>query len=101
SAAWACIATASRRWNRRSCACACSPTPTLRNGPNPSPASMARPEAGGAGLEGILADWRRRTDTTLAAALDALDGHTEPRLLAAMRHAVLLGGKRMRPLLAY
>jgi len=62
---------------------------------------MARPEAGGAGLEGILADWRRRTDTTLAAALDALDGHTEPRLLAAMRHAVLLGGKRMRPLLAY
>ncbi|MDH5835698.1 polyprenyl synthetase family protein [Luteimonas sp. M1R5S59] len=36
----------------------------------------------------------------MAGALDSLDG-TEPRLLAAMRHAVLLGGKRMRPQLVY
>jgi len=59
------------------------------------------PETGGAGLDDIVARWRSRADTTLAAALDALEGSTEPRLLAAMRHAVLLGGKRMRPLLAY
>ncbi len=47
-----------------------------------------------------LVVWRERADRALTAALDDLDG-TEPRLLAAMRHAVLLGGKRMRPLLAY
>ncbi len=62
---------------------------------------MPTPEPGGTGLEATLAGWRSRTDRTLAAALDALDGRTEPRLLAAMRHAVLLGGKRMRPLLTY
>ena len=44
--------------------------------------------------------WRRRIDAALDSALSA---HTaaDPRLLAAMRHAVLLGGKRMRPLLVY
>lgn len=47
-----------------------------------------------------LAAWRERADTALARALDGLGG-TEPRLLAAMRHAVLLGGKRMRPMLVY
>ena len=62
---------------------------------------MPTPEPGGTGLEATLAGWRSRTDRTLAAALDELDGRTEPRLLAAMRHAVLLGGKRMRPLLTY
>ncbi|MGJ4731208.1 polyprenyl synthetase family protein, partial [Luteimonas sp. SDU101] len=62
---------------------------------------MATPDPGGPELQARLADWRRRTDATLAAAFDALEGQTEPRLLAAMRHAALLGGKRMRPLLTY
>jgi farnesyl diphosphate synthase len=48
----------------------------------------------------LLAAWRERSDTALARALDGIAG-TEPRLHAAMRHAVLLGGKRMRPLLVY
>ena len=61
---------------------------------------MATPEAG-SGPDDTLARWRSRADIALAAALDGLEGRTEPRLLAAMRHAVLLGGKRMRPLLAY
>ncbi|WP_202845284.1 farnesyl diphosphate synthase [Luteimonas saliphila] len=47
-----------------------------------------------------LDQWRLRADAALAAALDSVDD-TEPRLLAAMRHAVLLGGKRMRPLLVH
>jgi farnesyl diphosphate synthase len=44
--------------------------------------------------------WRQRIDAALGSALSA---HTaaDPRLHAAMRHAVLLGGKRMRPLLVY
>ncbi|WP_407351935.1 (2E,6E)-farnesyl diphosphate synthase [Luteimonas sp. R10] len=47
-----------------------------------------------------LEAWRTRADAALARALDSIE-HGEPRLLAAMRHAVLLGGKRMRPLLVY
>lgn len=48
----------------------------------------------------LLAGWRQRADAALADALP--DARTEPRRLhAAMRHAVLLGGKRMRPLLVY
>jgi farnesyl diphosphate synthase len=44
--------------------------------------------------------WRARADAALAAVLPDCDA--EPaRLHAAMRHAVLLGGKRMRPLLVY
>ena len=44
--------------------------------------------------------WRARADAALTAALP--DPESEPRRLhAAMRHAVLLGGKRMRPLLVY
>jgi len=55
----------------------------------PDPATPAR-----------LAQWRARVEATLAAALP--DPRTEPaRLHAAMRHAALDGGKRMRPLLAY
>lgn len=44
--------------------------------------------------------WRARSDHALARALSE---HTvaDARLQAAMRHAVLLGGKRMRPLLVY
>jgi len=48
---------------------------------------------------GLLACWRQRIDVALAATLDGIAA-TEPTLLAAMRHAVLLGGKRLRPLLA-
>jgi len=47
-----------------------------------------------------LARWRERADAALHLALP--DPHLPPqRLHAAMRHAVLLGGKRMRPLLVY
>lgn len=47
-----------------------------------------------------FARWRARADAALASALP--DSDTPPnRLHAAMRHAVLLGGKRMRPLLVY
>ena len=47
-----------------------------------------------------LPGWRHRVDATLEAVLPP--PATEPRRLhAAMRHAVLDGGKRMRPLLVY
>ncbi|HEY0660690.1 MAG TPA: (2E,6E)-farnesyl diphosphate synthase [Lysobacter sp.] len=47
-----------------------------------------------------LTDWRARADAALARVLP--DSEAAPqRLHAAMRHAVLLGGKRMRPLLVY
>jgi len=49
---------------------------------------------------GKLSRWRTRIDAALAAALDT-SAHTESTLHAAMRHAVLLGGKRVRPLLVY
>ena len=51
-------------------------------------------------LDRTLSDWRERADAALAHALPVTDA--EPRRLhQAMRHAVLLGGKRMRPLLVY
>ncbi|RNF86361.1 (2E,6E)-farnesyl diphosphate synthase [Montanilutibacter psychrotolerans] len=51
-------------------------------------------------LDRRLAVWRERADAALVRALP--DPHTSPqRLHAAMHHAVLLGGKRMRPLLVY
>ena len=47
-----------------------------------------------------LQQWRVRIDAALARALP--DPSTPPqRLHSAMQHAVLLGGKRMRPLLVY
>mgnify|MGYP001272961891 CR=1 FL=1 len=46
----------------------------------------------------LLDAWRARIDLALERSLDPATG-SEPRLLAGMRHAVLLGGKRMRPLL--
>jgi farnesyl diphosphate synthase len=62
---------------------------------------MARAEpAAGTRTSQLLAAWRERSDTALTRALDGV-ADTEPRLHAAMRHAVLLGGKRMRPLLVY
>lgn len=57
------------------------------------------PEAAN-GTAAQIERWRARTDTTLLHALDTVaDG--VPHLHAAMRHAVLLGGKRMRPLLVH
>ncbi len=50
--------------------------------------------------EPLLAAWRDRIDAALERALP--DPDTSPRPLhRAMRHAVLLGGKRMRPLLVH
>jgi len=48
----------------------------------------------------LLSDWRTRIDAALSTALGHLT-NSEPTLLAAMRHAVLLGGKRLRPLLVH
>ena len=52
------------------------------------------------GFDGLSGAWRARVEATLAGALPAaaLPPH---RLHAAMRHATLDGGKRMRPLLVY
>ncbi len=44
--------------------------------------------------------WRQRVDAALEHALTH-QSLTDSRLQAAMRHATLLGGKRMRPLLVY
>ncbi len=53
-----------------------------------------------AGLEATFTRWRARVENSLQAALPAAE--TAPRRLhAAMRHAALDGGKRMRPLLVY
>ena len=49
---------------------------------------------------GSVARWRSRVDATLERSLPAVDA-SPARLHAAMRHAVLDGGKRMRPLLVY
>ncbi|PJJ99080.1 geranyl transferase [Lysobacteraceae bacterium NML91-0213] len=51
-------------------------------------------------VSGRFDAWRQRADAAIGGALDTLAG-SEPRLLASMRHATLLGGKRMRPLLVY
>ena len=56
--------------------------------------------AGTPGTATRLDGWRLRIDRVLEAAL-ARHPAAEQRLGDAMRHAVLLGGKRMRPLLAY
>ena len=56
--------------------------------------------AGGPAVAELLDAWRTRIDGVLEAALAAHPA-AEERLGAAMRHAVLLGGKRMRPLLVY
>ena len=50
--------------------------------------------------EAQLSAWRARIEAALAHALPATDAPPQ-RLHAAMRHAVLNGGKRMRPLLVY
>ncbi len=57
---------------------------------------MSDPAAAGS----MLAAWRERADAALARALPAPQSPPQ-RLHAAMRHAVLLGGKRMRPLLVH
>jgi farnesyl diphosphate synthase len=50
-----------------------------------------------------FAHWRHRVDTAISTRLDALQiaSPEHARLIGAMRHAALLGGKRMRPLLVY
>jgi farnesyl diphosphate synthase len=49
--------------------------------------------------DALIDSWRRRAEQALA---DALEPATQaPRLSEAMRHAVLGGGKRLRPLLVY
>jgi farnesyl diphosphate synthase len=53
-----------------------------------------------AGLDDRLSQWRERADRALTHALPASDAPPQ-RLHQAMRHAVLLGGKRMRPLLVH
>ncbi|MFT3898337.1 MAG: polyprenyl synthetase family protein [Thermomonas sp.] len=53
-----------------------------------------------AALQVRLEAWRARVDAALAQALPSPEMPPR-RLHAAMRHAVLLGGKRMRPLLVY
>lgn len=52
------------------------------------------------GSETAFARWAQRVEAALEAALPAPDPAPQ-RLHAAMRHAVLGGGKRMRPLLVY
>jgi len=47
-----------------------------------------------------LTRWRTRIDSALTATLEHITA-SEPALLAAMHHAVLLGGKRLRPLLVH
>ena len=50
--------------------------------------------------DALLQAWRERTDGALAAALPSPDA-SPIQLHRAMHHAVLLGGKRMRPLLVH
>ena len=50
--------------------------------------------------DSLFVEWRARSEACLEAALASLPNAPE-RLLAAMRHGTLAGGKRMRPLLAY
>ena len=65
-------------------------------------APRARTGAGAqaAGLEANLARWRERVDRTLLSHLPAADTD-RTRLPAAMRYAVTIGGKRVRPVLVY
>ncbi|WP_075880223.1 (2E,6E)-farnesyl diphosphate synthase [Vreelandella massiliensis] len=51
-------------------------------------------------LETLRRASNARVDTTLAALFEARPA-TAPRLEAAMRHGLLVGGKRLRPLLVY
>jgi farnesyl diphosphate synthase len=49
--------------------------------------------------DGLIEAWRARCELALAHALS--DANAAPRLAQAMRHAVLGGGKRLRPLLVH
>ena len=51
-------------------------------------------------FDGVSGTWRTRVEATLASALPSA-AMPPGRLHAAMRHATLDGGKRMRPLLVY
>ena len=52
------------------------------------------------GFDGLIGPWRARVEATLVNALPAAE-LSPTRLHAAMRHAALDGGKRMRPSLVY
>src|SRR5262245_58127787 len=103
SAASACIAAARRRWSRPNCAYACLATRRSRPPPNHSRHCRRNRRTMSDPLAAALAGWRERADAALARALpDPHAPHASPQKLhAAMRHAVLLGGKRMRPLLLH
>lgn len=64
---------------------------------------MSDPATTEAAVAESFAYWRERVDAAIASALDNAQAKTpeNARLLAAMRHAALLGGKRMRPMLVY
>ncbi|MCW4152010.1 polyprenyl synthetase family protein [Halomonas sp. 18H] len=51
-------------------------------------------------IERLMADDRRRVDARLEALFTRREAPA-PRLEAAMRHGVMVGGKRLRPVLAY
>jgi geranylgeranyl diphosphate synthase type II len=56
--------------------------------------------AGGFSFGAWLEHRRARVESELARIADALGSQTTPRLGEAMRHALLAGGKRLRPVLA-
>ncbi len=52
-------------------------------------------------LKDYMKDNRGRIDALLESHINALPESVEPRLRAAMRHGLLLGGKRVRPFLVF
>ena len=69
-----------------------------------APAGSVKPDDGAAGFSRRLAEVAQGVETFLVERLGPDAGHGEivrpPRLMEAMRHAVLGGGKRLRPFLA-
>ena len=72
--------------------------------PSPPATTPQRDPARIAAAAALLADWAARCERTLEALLAPPADDADPRpahLVAAMRHAVLGGGKRLRPLLVH
>ena len=65
-----------------------------------APVARSPAEPGVAALADALSAYRERVDRALLARLPPLDG-ASPRLAEAMRYAVIVGGKRVRPVLTY
>lgn len=93
SVALAYTAAAKARWNMPNCACANSATP-------PSLKMGATLTIFMTTLHSEFSQWQARVEAALNAALPSASDSPQ-RLHAAMRHGVLNGGKRMRPLLVY